>query len=671
MEVHSRELFDTDGKSTGITVPGDIVFDDGFGDAQSSFENELFQGAIEHQNWKLSLDADPVMAELVSAWRNLDSHVWLEVTLEQRAKNIPDPTPFAMAEPRKERLIWWGRLARNEATGYVDYQSYKELSELVRKPERKLHVGGLEMTFVHWLHVNFARDAESFLYYFRSLPRTYFPNHTSIFNLFYQLVRYIAPTKLVGFCDATLKEWHDWPVAHGMPVGMELPYELRSDPETTSHLTQVFVQIIEGFPSPHFTPLFFSKSDSADHQAGENSLFTRWATLGEAAVTLCREFFLKFDVELPTLREAWEVQDFSFGYDNLKKDLQNHWTSASRWAFSSLDDFPLEIKTQPLEKSIKYNPAAVWIKSVLIDVPSYSGDSGLIPTPASFTSPYGEGKDISYKTLFRFIGKSYVTGNPGDDARGIELWMFFGSGITYARSASFTRDGSTISYSYWNQFHVFKNLDLWGGARAVMEFDHESVGITPFGNSIGSFGFLDWGDFGNLRFFDASPGLLYSGSDFGRFSVIEISRKPGGNTHIRGIERKVMKSIPSIYVPPAPPPPPPPPDPPIITPPPILTGAEAICGVVQFIFGVQYGGECIDHVDFFIDGVYKSSLPGWSNMPGKIVPCPILIDTTLLANGVHQICVRVYPCDSASVMNCWNFRVTNPCTGFPAKPVHV
>jgi len=125
MEVHSGALFNASGESIGTEVSGDLVFDEGFGDAQSAFENELFQGAIEHQNWKLSLDADPIMAELVAAWRNLAKDVWLEVVLEQRAIGIPTAKPFVMAQPLKKRLVWWGKLVRNEAAGYVDYQSYK------------------------------------------------------------------------------------------------------------------------------------------------------------------------------------------------------------------------------------------------------------------------------------------------------------------------------------------------------------------------------------------------------------------------------------------------------------------------------------------------------------------------------------------------------------------
>jgi hypothetical protein len=677
MEAQSVDLFDSDGNSLGKEVSGDLVFEDGFGDVQSSFENELFQGAVEHQNWKLSLDADPVMAELVAAWRNLDKDVWLEVVLEQRAIGIPEPKPFIMNQPLKKRLVWWGKLVRNEATGYVDYQSFKEQTGLVRKSKRTVHIGGLEMTFVHWLHVNFARDARSFLDYFRPLAGLSAGDsehlYASVFSLFYYLIRYIAPTKLVGFSDASLHDWQDSPVdSHGLTKEFTFDYTFGGDNISLTHFTSSFSYLC--IPRKHFnqqagqfiwSPLFTSASDTSDHNPGENSLYTRWQNLGDALVTLCREFFLKFDVELPTLRDAWEVQDFSIGYDNLKKDLSDHWKSASRWAFSSIDDFPLAIQTQPLSESIKYNPAAIWIRTISIDVPTYSD---LTNTNIKQTVNNIEGKEISYKTLFRFIGKNQSNAY---DARGVELNIMdknnpaLKSRVT---QVSFERDLVTTTYQEWSQFHVFKNIDLWGGVRATVEFDHEGTGIEQFSSDIKSFGFLNWSDFGNLRYFDAAPGLLYSGSDYGRFSVIEISRKPGGNTHIRGIERRVIAGdrIPDIPLPPVYPPP----DPPVITPPPVLTGFEPICGVIQFIFGVEYDGECVDHVDFTIDGVYVSSLGGWNNMPGKIVPCSLIVNTTTMTNGSHQICVTVYPCDGPAVTNCWIFTVTNPCSS-PKPGIHL
>jgi hypothetical protein len=665
MEIQSRILFDSEGNSLGKEVSGDLIFEDGFGDVQSSFENELFQGAVEHQNWKLSLDADPVMAELVETWRNLDTDVWLEVVLEQRAIGIPEPKPFIMNQPLKQRLVWWGKLVRNEATGYVDYQSFKEQTGLVRNSKRTVHIGGLEMTFVHWLHALFAREASDFLDYYRDIHGLCPVDSTNIFatvfSLFYYLIRFIAPTKLVGFSDQSLHDWQDAEKdSNGMTKEFALDYTFKGDRFSLiyeAHSLSYLLIPRKDITGTRYSPLFTKASDTTDGNAGENSLYTRWQNLGDALVTLSREFFLKFDVELPTLRDAWEVSAPSFGYDNLKKDLKDHWKSASRWVFSSIDDFPLAIKTQPLSESIKYNPAALWIKKISIDVPTYSDMQDVKAEKILSTL---EGKDISYKTLFSFINKN---NRNQFDRRWIELTILPSTNLALRPevvSVSFKIDGEDNSYSSWSQFHAYKNIDLWGGVRATVEFDHEGIGLEAFPDPIKGFGLLEWGDFGNLRYFDAAPGLLYSGSDYGRFSVIEISRKPGGNTHIRGIERKVLKSLPDIPLPPVPPPI----DPPEINPPPVLQSFESICGVVYFVFGVEYDGECIDHVDFTIDGVYASSLGGWGNMPGKIVPCPIVVNTTMMTNGNHQICVTVYPCDGAPVTQCWMFTVSNPCTTF-------
>ncbi len=685
MEVQSRALFDARGNSLGTEVSGDLVFDEGFGDVQSSFENELFQGSVEHQNFKLTLEADPVMAELVAAWRNLDADVWLEVTLESRAQNLPKRKAFTMAQPVKERLVWWGKLVRNEAAGFVDYQSFLTSKGLVRNPTRKVHIGGLEMTFVHWLHVNFSRNASSFLNYYRALhglaPIDSSNIYASVFSLFYYLIRYISPTKLVGLSDASLIDWQNQPVdSNGISTAFRLDYTFNGDHVLPNHHTNSLFYLL--VPRKQFnttigqfvySPLFNSASDTSDHSAGENSLYTRWPTLGDALVTLSREFFLKFDVELPTLREAWEVEDLSFGYDNLKKDLEKRWPSASRWVFCSIDEVPLELTPIPLEKSIKYNPAAVWIKSISITVPTYSD---LVDTAVTHEVSQTEGKEISYKTLFRFIGQNLnnrdVLGNPRDDRRGIELSLMDASNLAekvVATSVSFNRDGSTFSYPTWNQFHVFKNLDLWGGTRAIVEFDHEGTGLELYPLGVRSFGLLNWSDFGNLHYFDAAPGLLYKNSEFGRFSVIEVSRKPGGNTHVRGIERRVIspESIPMIILPEVPDPD----DPPTIDPPSRITSFEPLCGVLFLTFGVNAPLGCITKVEYRVDGILKQTSGGFTNLPGGVVTCPpFILDTTILPNGPHQICVTVYPCTGNSVTNCWIFTVTNPCGGM-TTPIHL
>jgi hypothetical protein len=661
MEYHSSYCFDSHGNSTAIEISGDLVFDDGFGDVQSAFENELFQGAVEHQNFKLSLDADPILATLVSAWRNLQYDVWLEVTLESRVQNIPALERFVMVQPRKTRLIWWGKLVRNEATGYVDYQSFKENEGLIRNPERKIHVGGLEMTFVHWLHVAFARKASEFLDAFRPSYTITHPT-TTCFNLLYELVKFLSPTKFTGLSDYHLRDWQDWEKdALGFSKQFKLDYYLTNGLAKANGLDKIFIPVFGDPNLATFSALFLKASDTADKNAGENSLYTRWQTLGDAMVTFCREFFLKFDVELPTLREAWPVHTKQFGYTNLKDDVGNHWGSASRWVFASIDDFPIVIEATPLEKTIKYNPAAVWIKSIKIDTPTATG---LKETNATSFVSYGEGKDISYKTLFRFIGQSWSSGHWVDDHRGFEF-TFMDETVApfmfYAKGVSFERNDTVTTFSTWNELHAFKNLDLWGGARAVIEFDAEDTGITPFPNSSRSYDFLDWGDFANLRYFDASPGLLYSGSTFGRFSVIEVSRKPGSyKKHIRGIERRVItpEYMPLIVLPPEEPPESPP-----VVKPPVVNPAEPLCGLITFVFGVKYKG-CISRIEAKIDGIPYQNITGWDNSGTNFVACPLFVDTTKLINGIHLICVTIYPCDGSSpVTDCWTFNVSNPCTG--------
>ncbi len=664
MEYHSSRLFRVSGNSNATEVSGDLVFDDGFGDVQSSFENELFQGSIEHQNFKLTLDADPVLSHLIIAWRTLAYDVWLEVVLAPRAHNIPDLAPFTMTGAKKTRLIWWGKLSRNEATGYVDYQSFKEQQGLIKNPTRKLHIGGLEMTFVHWLHVMFARPASGFLTSFRSTYSIEKPI-ASIFELLYGLVRYCSPTKLVALSDSTLNEWQTTSKdTNGFSNSFFLDYFIHSDEAPSVHITAkslhyigIFVYMTDASFHIVFAPYFVAASDTSDNNAGELSLYSRWQTLGDAMVTLSREFFLKFDVELPTLREVWEVRTKSLG--NTKAQLSANWPSASRWVFCSLDDFPLSIDCTAVEKTIKYNPAAVWIKSITVDVPT-PGD--FIATPASSSFRYGEGKDISYKTLFRFRGNS-KDGNPANGIRKIELFVWNTTEPKlgwYANSVSQVEDSTTLSFNQWNSFHVFKNWDLWGGTRAVVEFDALDTGIEPFPSEVGTFGFLDWGDFANLRYFDASPGLLYNGSDYGRFSIIEISRKPGSFLkHIRGIERRVIFGItpPSITIAP----PGDPGDPPVLKPPKI-NPFEPICGVITFVFGVQYDG-CVDRIESTLDGLPYKTIPGWERS-GHIIDCPLFVDTTTLVNGPHVICITIYPCNgSAPVTVCWSFNVNNPCTG--------
>src|SRR5688572_32047289 len=101
MSEHAWQIF----ADKPVEISGDLVFADGFGDAQSAFENELLQGAVEHQNFSISLDADPIFKTLVAAWRNLKKEVWMEIVLETDAILDEKLKHHVMIQPRKKRLF--------------------------------------------------------------------------------------------------------------------------------------------------------------------------------------------------------------------------------------------------------------------------------------------------------------------------------------------------------------------------------------------------------------------------------------------------------------------------------------------------------------------------------------------------------------------------------------
>jgi hypothetical protein len=648
MDRHALDLFANGGAPENIT--GDLVYQEGFGDVQSAFDNELLQSAVEHQSFRLSLEADPILKSLVDVWRDLTRDVWLEVVLETRAQNLPIFKPHQMIQPRKKRLVWWGKMTRNDATGYVDYQKFKR--GVVRDPSLRIHIGGLEMTFVHWLHVTFERSAESFLDDLRAPHAGTANTDLTISNLLYKLTCYCSPVPLVAMSDQSLiatDKDDDTNLLSSIAYGnITLSYSITASPlpHTARSLYYLRVPLRR---SSQFTALFHKKGDNGDTSHGDNSLYSRWTTLGDAMVTLTREFFLKFDCELPTIEEAFLLWGLPIGFANDKRNRTSHFASAARWLFCELDSFPNGITAVPVEKSVRYTPCALWIKKIKIEVPTAEG---LFDTVHEKDTGFSEGKDISYKTLFRFMGQHYVGSTPVDSFRGFELLIsdpVAGGGIPYARTAVF----GEASYNLWNDAHTARNLDLWGGSRALVEFEHETTGLIPYTDTVRSFGFMNWGDFSMMHYFDASPGLLYQDSEFGRFSIIELKRIPGGNTLIRGIERKVLTPV-DIGEPPDIPLPPPPNLPPVIVVPPDV--AEPISGVHDLWLVATDPEACIDHVDFLIDGVFKARQKGGNAYWQRF---DFWFDSTAFTNGVHTLTVIITDCAGNVITQTYIFLVNN------------
>lgn len=703
-------------------IEGDLIKEDGLGAVASKLDNEILQGIVGRDNYKLVFEPDPVLHDLVDAIRDKNQEVWLELTLEQ----LPDFSPAApnkkISDARKIRNIFWGRLIRNEAKGHVDKQNFP--TTLIKDADAELHIGDFECSFQSWLTLFAARPASDFLDHYRSL---YDPLAQDwilpMSNLFYKLIEWITPVNLIAMSDDTLKTETQGLADNEKSIdraNFRLHYEL-VDPTFTYFAKDLWHIRFEVAKGGVYRPLFFgSESGLIKEQAPAVSLYSKWKIIGDVLNTLPREFRLKFQIELPTLDDVGKYERealpaLSTGlFSNDARDRTKYWAACARWIFTEPDKMPLKLASGSMtviENTIDYTPAALFankidIKETEFDwrtADDYEADDNYgqtfdttIPNSSTLETSGGHfyskgksgtheqledssadeaGQEISYELLFRL--STFISVYLNFAGAPVPYLLDGGNTIyiydegtdalydAYGVKGFNPKDKDQIALT-WADFHFIKEKQLWSNCRALLEFEIEGVGIANF-PTIKNFDLLDWGDFPHLRIFDASPGILFdklTGRPIvGIFAVFDISQQPGGSTKIRAIE---IGDFVIIILPNVPPTLTGPPhlDPPVIDAPPPFSGSP-VCGIITITFCILYPAGCIDHADVFVNGVaYSTNINTFPDpMPEDCVPVTIAIDTTTLPNGGNQVCVTIYPCTGGSVTQCWNFTVNNPCTG--------
>jgi hypothetical protein len=76
------------------------------GDRTFSIDGEMLQGSCTFQNLNFTLAADATFTDLITAIRDLNTEIWLEITVEQQATDIPQLRAGAFYWPRKTRSFF-------------------------------------------------------------------------------------------------------------------------------------------------------------------------------------------------------------------------------------------------------------------------------------------------------------------------------------------------------------------------------------------------------------------------------------------------------------------------------------------------------------------------------------------------------------------------------------
>jgi hypothetical protein len=618
------------------------------GEISTALDNEFLDGTVSFRALKLTFAACKELRDVVTAARDLNKEIWCEVTLEQwitDAEKVQYPQFIA---PRKTRLVFWGKLVRNQLKGTVANQSFvtRYLNRFGMIRKHLAHKGTLEMSFMHWLKVRGNAPVSEILDPIRALvppppPGPPIPGvdiHLPLSQLLYRIVSFLNPTTLFACADNRLMQVDDledseYGITH---CNFVLRDKYQGGGLTARFLWELQIKIFVGGTPGYISALLDNSKNKSSF-----SLYNL-KDVNELLVKLSEELGYKFQVELPTFDE---IQKRSVPTNTLKARKQLWHANTARWIFLDIDDDFVDLGPRPLEGTIEYYPAAQWLKSITVEEPTadkcYPGPS------VTWNNIYEGGADVTRKLLFRFEMKrwSWVGGLPTaiDAEIGIEIYIkpLLASGSSVVRTV--TRDGYEF-YNDWAAFHVYLIYNRWGTLRSTVEFESYRLEIEPFGSSQKikpqrTFGFGDYGDFPMMRRFIGSFGLLYADDEAGDYSAFEISRPPGGNNKIRSVERKVYTDL---DIPIEIPDPDPPDDPPEHFPPPtpsmtVPTNKQTVLGLVV-INGSVSSPESVPvrRVEVLVGGVSVAD----AAILGSTFSYSL--DSTYFINGEYTLAVRAY-----------------------------
>lgn len=615
------------------------------------FDSEILQGEVNYGSITLKYLPGIEMKDVIEIIRNPAFEIWVEITVEQRITDCPDPKPHEMVFPRKSRCAFWGKLQRKDSNYDIHEEKWLQKQDLFADWDVMAHNGTIDLQFMHWIIAYTNVPATQFLDSIRNGFLIVTDGEYPLSKLLYEAVHFASPTKYFAISDTSL-------IAKDAKVdgydsvtrcNFKLPYLFKGDTLSTQQLYNLMIPVrINNL----WGALWFKDPAGKDH--GAYSFYTKFKTIKDALALLTKEFELKFQVELPMLSETKVSAKQLGSFGNAEIDREKNWLANSRWLFQDVEETVLPIKTRTKRKTIKTTPAASWLQKVDVSEPAPSGIDTTQVHKSLWENDLAEGgASISRSLLFGTITKSWQAppfpSTLKDNPLGTEFKVFdpdVSPYLEYVRDVDFYSKYYTVTGSW---AHVIMNrlIDIWGRVRATIEWQQDFTAIEDFGATnprvdpkpVGTFKQGDWGDFVLLRYKDGAPGILYpeGESNSHRHSVYDAGRTPGKSAKYKAIERGI--GAPIDYSPPPdpeepdPPPPPPHNEPPVVTiigPPAVIpqAGTKTVLVNATGAYGVERVKVYVDST--FIGNATHGIGDSWSYS----------WDTTLHADGDHLLQVR-------------------------------
>lgn len=631
MQAHWQQLIDL--KPTYLPQPLAM------GDFSSALDSPTEPGSFTNGQWSVTIPSQVYNSKLIAASRDRDAEMWCEVVLEQNVLDCPAPVIGSnFMWPRRERCVFWGKLARIDSDGVASGKAIKERGFAPSITRRtKEHHGSLKLTFANWLQIIGSMPVKGLLDELRGpdLPPDRF---ISCAEILYAIVRKISPTPLVHISDASLNGY-DGLIWDNLYDTTRCNFTLSGIYDGAGAQTQKLAELeVPVRKDGTFRALF----ENINNQPGPNSLYSK-DSVKSLLAAFAAEFGLKWQAELPTLSAAWAAREIT---DNSRANKQKYFSSTTRWLFALEDQAPMKIYVKPVSP-IQYRPSSTWLSKARVDQP---GTSNTLPQPlwAEAFNLLEGGQNVSRKVLFRFLGTEIIDGLPNPSSgMGCELYVRNRLTPTIRLAVQSVTEGG-VEYTSWARYHAARLMRRWGSFRSTIEFTSQGVGLEPYGahakNNFGqvlgeikpivqTFGMQDFSEFPLMRSIDDLIGDMGEDDTLIRHIVYDIVRTVNGNTKLKMIEIGTFAEHPGSHFteqPPVyPPPPPPPKDPPTTTfktP----TGGATVLGTIPVqVYATDSFG--VAQVKFFANGglIDTSVVP----VPSTAGEYHFTLNTLLFAEG--------------------------------------